>query len=318
VQKPFRIVMTSLWDSKKFATLPSDRVRLQFVYLLTCEATTSVGCYVLKPGHGASDLNMSVEEYSEGIDTLSRTNLIGFDKETNLVRIVGHLALMGFSNPKHATGSVRIARKLPDCDEKLRLFQDLRGQRFVNDAEIEREIARLEQRSAIASRYPIDREGERERGKEEREEAAAAARAHTREAAPVATDASAMKKVDMPSDPTDRERLLVAMGVDPVARMAGPSGSWLGQPKDMLEAAKWLAAGLTLQEQITVIEAVVKRNRQRQATWTPASFSYFNRAMSDFAAVKAQPLPAISGAPSARAGSDLAAKMSRWRKLAKS
>lgn len=90
-------------------------------------------------------------------------------------------------------------------------------------------------------------------------------------------------------NPTDRERLLGAMGIGPDG-VAGPS-AFLGGQNDMVEAGKWAATGLTLDEQITVIRETCDRQRRKVVGWMPRGFGYFSQPIADFAARKAAPMP---------------------------
>lgn len=90
-------------------------------------------------------------------------------------------------------------------------------------------------------------------------------------------------------NPTDRERLLGAMGIGPDG-VAGPI-AFLGGQNDMVEAGKWAATGLTLDEQITVIRETCDRQRRKVVGWMPRGFGYFSQPIADFAARKAAPMP---------------------------
>ncbi|WP_435170787.1 YdaU family protein [Falsirhodobacter sp. 1013] len=97
-------------------------------------------------------------------------------------------------------------------------------------------------------------------------------------------------------DPTDREKLLAAMGVGPDG-ITGPTGAMIGRQADMVEADKWAAAGLDLDAQCRVIREVCERQRSRQPGWMPRGFGYFSHSMADVAARRGAPLPAASVQP---------------------
>jgi uncharacterized protein YdaU (DUF1376 family) len=96
-------------------------------------------------------------------------------------------------------------------------------------------------------------------------------------------DDSARAREAGPSDQTDRERLLVAMGHDPSGITA--AGRIVGNPGDMAEAARWTALGLTREQQAAVIAEVMTRKRDGP----PISFSYFTAAMQRRAGELAKP-----------------------------
>jgi hypothetical protein len=112
---------------------------------------------------------------------------------------------------------------------------------------------------------------------------------------------------------TARERILSAMGADPVSGMIGPNGTRLGTVNDMAEAAKWDAAGISLSDQCRLIAERVSAIKAKQPHFVPRSFAYFNGAMSDFAARKSSPLSSSQ----ANHPDDKAAKHARWDRIAK-
>lgn len=84
---------------------------------------------------------------------------------------------------------------------------------------------------------------------------------------------------------TPRERLLAAMGADPVSGIAGPNGKRIGTQPDMEAARRWQEdLGLTIDEQIGVIEDVLHSKRDGP----PSSFRYFNKGMERLAGAKNQ------------------------------
>ena len=109
-----------------------------------------------------------------------------------------------------------------------------------------------------------------------------------------------------------RERLLAAMGADPVSGMIGPNGTRLGTVNDMAEAAKWADLGLSVDDQCRLIAERLSVLRSKNPTFAPRSFGYFSGAMADFAARKSAPLSASTAKPD-----DKAAKVARWAKIAK-
>lgn len=86
---------------------------------------------------------------------------------------------------------------------------------------------------------------------------------------------------DDPSKPTNRERLLVAMGADPVSGVKGPNGRVLGRQRDIAEAERWSAdLQLSINRQCAVIREIMAREGP---DFVPNSFAYFTPAMADTA-----------------------------------
>lgn len=111
---------------------------------------------------------------------------------------------------------------------------------------------------------------------------------------------------------TDRERLLAAMGADPISGLIGPNGRRLGTVADTTEAGKWSAMGLTLDQQCAVIAERCAAMRRKDQHWTPGRFAYFTGAMADLAAAKSSPIPTGTAKPP----SDRDAKLARYAKIA--
>ncbi|MEL7299352.1 MAG: DUF1376 domain-containing protein [Pseudomonadota bacterium] len=108
-----------------------------------------------------------------------------------------------------------------------------------------------------------------------------------------------------PPDLTFRERILTAIGVDPISGMTGHGGTMLGRTTDMAEAGRWTGdLGLTEVECLTVISEIANL---RTGRGPPRSFRYFTPAMQDLANAKAAPkltvIPAQGGTNATRASS---------------
>lgn len=84
-------------------------------------------------------------------------------------------------------------------------------------------------------------------------------------------------------DQTNRERLLAAMGADPVSGLIGPNGTLLGGVRDTAIAEGWAALGLSLDRQCAVIAEVASRSKAKGQNFAPRSFGYFTGAMEDAA-----------------------------------
>lgn len=137
---------------------------------------------------------------------------------------------------------------------------------------------------------------------------------HTEPEAEATSVASARDAFAVPSqlEKTGRERLLSAIGADPVSGMIGPNGTRLGTMNDMAEAKKWADLGLSLDEQCRLLSERVSYVKSRNPGFVPRSFGYFSGAMSDYAARKNAPISSQANKPD-----DKAAKASRWDKIAK-
>lgn len=82
---------------------------------------------------------------------------------------------------------------------------------------------------------------------------------------------------------TERERVLVAMGIDKSGMTA--NGRIIGSPSDVIEMKRWQSLGLTFGEVIQVVTHVSQQKRDGPAI----SFKYFTKAMEELAGIKAAP-----------------------------
>ena len=145
-------IKTSLWRSKKFGSV-SDSARLLYLYYHTCSHVNSVGCFEMIDQYGAYDLGWDVPKYAECRKELEEIGLVCFDSEENILRIVKFLEMDPFTNGKHASGSIAVAMKLPDCREKYNLFKEMMGMNFVD---VDEKYNNVMQSLSIPYRNPID------------------------------------------------------------------------------------------------------------------------------------------------------------------
>ena len=102
---------------------------------------------MLRPGYAIEDLQWSADRVRNGFETLRERFLIGLDEAENVVRIVDFLKKDPPSNPNMFAAAVKQARAVPDCAEKLKLFQDLAELRWSDgNAEIETVTQTLSER----------------------------------------------------------------------------------------------------------------------------------------------------------------------------
>lgn len=90
-----------------------------------------------------------------------------------------------------------------------------------------------------------------------------------------------------PANPTFRERILAAIGVDPVSGLTGHGGRMLGTQADMAEVARWQSLGLTDGEILGVIGETMAAKRDGP----PSGFGYFAQPMARLKAAKDAPPP---------------------------
>lgn len=114
------------------------------------------------------------------------------------------------------------------------------------------------------------------------------------------------------NDFTHRERLLIAMGIDPTSRMNGPNGNVLGNLTDMAEVAKWTEMGISEADQCRLVAERCAAMRSKNPSFAVSRFAYFTGAMADLAAARSAPVPTGT----AKGQSEREAKMARYAKIA--
>lgn len=102
--RQFSKVYSTLWTSKKFASLTDQFDKLVYLYIVTGPHANSSGCYDLKAGYACADLECEPEAYRKAIDSLSISGLIETEKGTNTVLITNWMTFNEPTNPKHALG----------------------------------------------------------------------------------------------------------------------------------------------------------------------------------------------------------------------
>ena len=129
----YGIVRASLWNgSKKWkATRGDDDARLMYFYLLTCPHRTSVGCYILPTEYAAIDLDWTEDRISDALSSLVAVDLISWDLNEDVVRIVDAIEKDGPKNPSAAKGMLDAALALPDCREKAECLSALANHRHA-------------------------------------------------------------------------------------------------------------------------------------------------------------------------------------------
>lgn len=89
-----------------------------------------------------------------------------------------------------------------------------------------------------------------------------------------------------PPDKNDREKILEAIGADPISGRIEETGKRIGNIADLIEARGWRDdLGLTLDEVVTVITSVMATKRDGP----PNAFAYFTKAMQRAAGQKTKP-----------------------------
>ncbi len=112
---PYTAVSRSIWSSRKFRQLDAFE-RLLFLYLLTNTQVTSLGVYSFHLGHVIADMDLDVADagrVAQALERLEGLDLIEYDREERLLRVVNFLTFNAPRNPKQGTFLCGLAAELP-------------------------------------------------------------------------------------------------------------------------------------------------------------------------------------------------------------
>lgn len=122
--RPFAKVGSSLWNSKKFRKL-TEREKLVYLYLLTNQHASSVGCYALATGYMLADLNIDAETLETALAAIVGAGLAERDPNENLFYMPGWQVQNAPKSPNHCRQMVYAICSLPKCQLKNRVADDL-------------------------------------------------------------------------------------------------------------------------------------------------------------------------------------------------
>lgn len=227
-----------------------------------------------------------IANWNEGTANLT------LEQEAAYLRIVNAIRL----SDQPITFNMFVLCGLWRCNERKakRILQELidAGKVHIEDGKIINEKAveaasnlrRLRaDRASAGSRGGIESGKSRAKALENKEtgEAIASTREEKRREEKSVVACAGAKPENPPSSQTTRERLLAAIGADPISGMMGPNGAMLGRQSDMQTAAGWADLGLTIDQQCRIIGERMANARAKAPHFVPRSFAYFTGAMQD-------------------------------------
>lgn len=312
--RPFAMISSSIWRSKKFRKLRSDSARLAYFFLHSHEGGNSLGAFHMPPEQAALGMKRDAEDLIEAYAELQGVNLIRYDEEEELLYIVGFVTHSPPQSYKHLSGLNRIFKGLPEGPIKSEIAAEIMNALEAKAAEWSDEVTSksvfLSTAMFLRDNYPSDTPIHTPII-----EAAADTPIHTPTDTQDNTDTETetIKKQkpddDVDDEPTERELLLVAMGHDKSGMTA--NGRLVGKQGDMAVFQKWRAElGLTFDEIVGVISEVSQS--PSYPAGGPFSFNFFGSEMAKLAAIKsAPPLTPDQGAQNGRPPRNQATSHSR-------
>lgn len=150
----YNIISKSIWGSEKFASLKKDQfAKLLYLYFLNSPHSNSCGCYAIRFGYIAADLDCSEENVRYGIDTLSKAYLIEYDYDENTVFIPNFLTYNPPRNPKHAIKVFNDALMIPSKKMKAACIAQLSA--IISDKTWKMPKEKQDHIDMISKGYPI-------------------------------------------------------------------------------------------------------------------------------------------------------------------
>lgn len=109
--RDFNKVSPTLWQSSRFADLPSDDGRFLYLYLLTCPHQNSAGCFWLPDGYVCSDVQWERKKYHTARQQLIDADLIQFDDSEQVIFIKRWFRHNPPMNQSHLKGIISLLEK---------------------------------------------------------------------------------------------------------------------------------------------------------------------------------------------------------------
>ena len=109
----YQKIESKIWDDEKFVNLNPMQQRLLF-YILTCPHGNLLGLFVLKKGYICEDLKCLPKDLDKDLESLCRSQLIYFDKTTQVVCIKNFLKHNPLTNPNQRKAAIKILTDLPN------------------------------------------------------------------------------------------------------------------------------------------------------------------------------------------------------------
>ena len=147
--REFSKVSPALWRSGRFMAL-DDAGKVQFVYFITNAHVNSSGVYHLPDGYACSDLQCSLEQYTQIRERLVAAGMVDWDEDYSLILIERWFKHNGPTNDDHATGTLRFLTNIESDRLREKALTDFNE---ANDRRIEKQAEkRAEQERKAANR----------------------------------------------------------------------------------------------------------------------------------------------------------------------
>src|SRR5687767_11979879 len=107
MSRDFSKVSPKVWRSPRFMGLNSERAKLLYMYVLTCQHQSSAGCFRLPDAYASDDLGWSQADLDGARAALVGAELLVHDAETDEYFVPRWFKHNPGTNPKHRKGIER-------------------------------------------------------------------------------------------------------------------------------------------------------------------------------------------------------------------
>jgi len=121
----FNKVSPTLWQSRRFLSLPSSDGRLLFLYFLTCPHNNSAGCFWLPDDYALHDLAWEQDRYDAERQSLIAAEMVDHDAENEVVLIERWFHHNPSMNKSHRVGILRQLEKVSSDRLREKAFDAL-------------------------------------------------------------------------------------------------------------------------------------------------------------------------------------------------
>lgn len=111
------MIITSVWGSVRFRSLPDDSCKLGYLFLHTNTHGNSIGAYRMPVEYLMADMQKDWDEATRIIDAIVSAGLAEYDHSESAVRILNWFPHNPINSPKHLAGAITRFFDIPKKSE---------------------------------------------------------------------------------------------------------------------------------------------------------------------------------------------------------
>ncbi len=141
------MIITSVWGSVRFRSLPDDSCKLAYLFLHTNTHGNSIGAYRMPVEYLMADMQKEKDEAKRIVDAIAEAGLIQYDHDESALRILNWFPHNPINSPKHLAGAVS---RFLDIPKKATFLPDVAVEIIMSAHAKARELG-LRGRSQVAA-----------------------------------------------------------------------------------------------------------------------------------------------------------------------